>query len=67
MYWIAVVVGFGMLGYSEKAGHWPMMRAKTPSGRKGSDTTSEEAAGVAYSPKAIDEKRMETSVAATTS
>lgn len=45
------------------------MKAKSPSGRKGSDTTSEEATeGVAYSHKAIDEKRMQqTTVSSATS
>lgn len=67
MYWIAVIVGFVLLGYSEKAGHWPLMKAKSTSGRKGSDTTSEEVTGVAYSQKTIEEKRMQTSVSSAAS
>jgi high-affinity iron transporter len=32
-YWIAVIVAFLALGYNEKKGHWPFMKAKK-------DTTS---------------------------
>ncbi|MCJ1265119.1 hypothetical protein MMC22_004994 [Lobaria immixta] len=66
LYWIAVMVGYALMGYVEKTGHWPLMKAKSRSGRKGSDTTSEEAAGVVYSQKEIDEKRAQTSVSSAT-
>ena len=34
-------------------------KSKSTSGRKGSDTTSEEAAGAAFSQQDIDEKRVQ--------
>lgn len=29
LYWIAVIVAFGALGFYEKKGHWPFLKAKT--------------------------------------
>lgn len=66
LYWIAVTIGYALMGYVEKTGHWPLMKAKSRSGRKGSDDKSEEAAGVVYSQKEIDEKRVQTSVSSAT-
>jgi high-affinity iron transporter len=28
LYWVAVIVAFASLGYYEKRGHWPLMKAK---------------------------------------
>lgn len=28
LYWVAVIVAFGALGYYEKRGHWPFLKAK---------------------------------------
>lgn len=33
LYWLAVIVAFACLGFYEKRGHWPLMKAK----RQGSD------------------------------
>lgn len=61
MYWIAVIVGFVLMRYHEKSGHWPLMKAKARPERPGSDSTSEEA-GVIALPRAAHDKKMEISV-----
>jgi high-affinity iron transporter len=52
-YWIAVIVAFLALGYNEKKGHWPLMKAKkgtnsfrTESNSDHSTTASPEKAGI---------------------
>jgi high-affinity iron transporter len=41
-YWIAVIVAFLALGYNERKGHWPLMKAKnnTTTFRAGSNSDS---------------------------
>lgn len=48
VFWIAVIIGFALLGYREKSGHWPLMKAKAPvTTRKDSDVSSDEVRGQA--------------------
>lgn len=52
------MIGFLLLGYREKSGHWPLMKAKAPStSRKDSDVSSDEDHGVATQ-KTIGEEGM---------
>lgn len=61
LYWIVIIIGFATLGFYEKTGHWPLMKAKAGSQRKGSDVSSDEGQGVAAT-KTIGEEGMNTRV-----
>lgn len=58
VYWIAIVVGFALLGYNEKAGHWPLVKPMKLSTRNDSETTSDEEGGMVNPPRVVDKNGM---------
>jgi high-affinity iron transporter len=44
VYWIVVIIGFLAMRYNEKAGHWPLMKAKKAPKMEESDSSSESGA-----------------------
>lgn len=55
VYWIAVIATFLAMGYNEKTGHWPLMKAKKTTNETASDTPKDsiaEGSEVAYPQKA---------------
>lgn len=41
LYWLAVIVGFLILRYNERNGHWPLMKAKAANAEADSETSSQ--------------------------
>jgi len=47
LYWLCVIIVFASMRYSEKHGHYPLMKPKSQGeGRAGSDSGSQEEGGV---------------------
>ncbi|KAF1983987.1 plasma membrane iron permease [Aulographum hederae CBS 113979] len=46
LYWLVTIVAFLAMGYNEKKGHWPFMKAKSMPFRADSESSSEAAHGV---------------------
>jgi high-affinity iron transporter len=44
LYWLVIIIAFGCLGFYEKRGHWPLMKAKARAGDSESDSISQEGA-----------------------
>ena len=61
VYWIAVITGFLVMGYTEKTGHWPLMKAKESTTEKSTGSRSDsnaEGSEVAYPEKAATKDRI---------
>jgi high-affinity iron transporter len=41
IYWLVVIVGFSVLGYKERKGHWPLQKPRPGVDEAESDTSSQ--------------------------